>query len=87
MKNVIIAALENEGLIICHNDIKAVKFVRKTCNDNVLGAIYHAIVYDDNEDIFNVVSIFMNCEDLTADFGGSAHFEGSYDECVEYFNE
>lgn len=86
MKSVIISALENEGLMVDFGDIKDVKFVRQT-SSATLGAIYHAIVYDDNEDIFNVCSIFLNCETLTADFGGCPLFEGTYDECVEYFNE
>ena len=87
MRNVIIAALENEGLMIDSDDIIDVKFARQTCNDNKLGAIYHAIAYDDNEGQYTVVSIFLDCETMTADFGGCPHFEGTLKQCREYFNE
>lgn len=87
MKNVILAALQNEGLLIDSDDIIEVKFARQTCNDHNLGAIYYAITYDDNEDNYNVVSIFLDCETLTADFGGAPHFEGTLKQCREYFYE
>lgn len=86
MISVIVAALENEGLLVNPSDIKDIKFVRQT-SSTTHGAIYHAIVYDDNEDIFSVCNIFLNYETLGADFGGCPMFEGTYDECVEYFNE
>ena len=87
MKNVLIAALENEGVLVDSEDICKVEFARQTCNDNKLGAIYHAIVYDDNEGNYSVVSIFLDCETLTADFGGCPHFTGTRKECVEYLEE
>ena len=88
MKNVILAALKNEGLVIDSSAILEVKFMRKTCSDHTLGAVYLVLVHDEDEEIYQVCEVFMNCEDLTADFGGCPLFESEdYTEAGSAFNE
>lgn len=88
MKSVILAALRNEGLVIDSEALLDVKFMRKTCSDHVLGAVYLALVHDEDEELYQVCEIFMNCEDLTADFGGCPLLETEdYTEANSAFNE
>lgn len=88
MKKVIIAAMVENGLIMDSTTICEVKFSRKTCNDHTLGAIYLALVFDENSEEYSVCEIFFNCEDLTADFGGNPLFESDDGhEALDFFNK
>lgn len=88
MESVIIEALRNEGLVIDSDNFLEVKFMRKTCSDHTLGAVYLAVIYDEDEETYQVCDIFLNCEDLTADFGGSPLLETEdYQKAMDAFNE
>ncbi len=85
MKNVIIAALANSDINIedANSTILGVKMAGLV--NQYSQAMYWILAHDRDDNIFYITKVFLNLDNLDADFAGQVDWEGTFDEMTDKF--
>lgn len=85
MKNILMAALQNNGIDTDEVElsVRLVKF--EELNPTKEEASYWALCYDADECLYYITKIYLDVETLEADFAGQSFYEGNYEEMFNKF--